>query len=100
MLAGYRKPAHADIFLGSRLAVPAALGVLAATFLGSNAIMGFLIAVGVGFFIPDFWLKWATDRRINQIRMSFLTAWTFLQSVWKRGLVSTRELCASVRSCM
>src|SRR6478672_12299191 len=44
MLAGYRKPAHADIFLGSRLAVPAVLGLLAATFLGSNVIMGFLIA--------------------------------------------------------
>src|SRR5436305_9936821 len=64
MLAGYRKPAHADIFLGSRLAIPAALGVLAATFLGSNVIMGFLIDVGVGFFISYFCLKWSTDQRM------------------------------------
>src|SRR5437870_127078 len=30
MLAGYRRPAHADIFLGSRLAIPAVLGLLVA----------------------------------------------------------------------
>src|SRR5215470_8665362 len=33
MLAGYRKPAHADIFLGSRLALPAALVLLIAVFM-------------------------------------------------------------------
>src|SRR6185503_2048247 len=32
MLAGYRRPAHADIFLGSRLAIPAGLGILVALF--------------------------------------------------------------------
>src|SRR6185369_2482611 len=58
MLAGYRRPAHADIFLGSRLAIPAVLGILVALFMGNNVIMWFLIAVGVGFFAPDFWLKW------------------------------------------
>jgi len=30
MLAGYRKPYHADIFLGMRLALPAVLGLSAA----------------------------------------------------------------------
>src|SRR6266536_2050451 len=44
MLAGYRKPAHADIFLGSRLAIPAVLGLLIALFVGSNTIIFFLIA--------------------------------------------------------
>ena len=86
MLAGYRKPAHADIFLGSRLAIPAALGVLAATFLGSNVIMGFLIAIGVGFFLPDFWLKWATDRRIDRIRMSLPDGLDFLAICLEAGL--------------
>src|ERR1051326_1504634 len=32
MLAGYRKSAHADIYLGMRLAIPAVLGVLIALF--------------------------------------------------------------------
>src|ERR1043166_6523016 len=36
MLAGYRKPAHADIFLGSRLAIPAILGLGIALFVASN----------------------------------------------------------------
>ncbi len=44
MLAGYRKPAHADIFLGCRLAVPAILGLLIALFVSNNAIMYFIIA--------------------------------------------------------
>src|SRR5258708_7184173 len=86
MLAGYRRPAHADIFLGSRLAIPAILGVLVATFMGSNVIMAFFIAVGVGFFLPDFWLKWATDRRIDKIRMSLPDGLDFLAICLEAGL--------------
>src|SRR5437867_11051094 len=59
MLAGYRRPAHADIFLGSKLAIPATLGVLIALFISTNTIIFFLAAVAVGFFVPDFWLGWA-----------------------------------------
>src|SRR6266700_3088744 len=36
MLAGYRKPASADIFLGSRLAFPAVFGVLIALLVSNN----------------------------------------------------------------
>lgn len=86
MLAGYRKPAHADIFLGSRLAIPAALGVLVAMYMGNNVIMWFLIAIGVGFFLPDFWLKWATDRRIDRIRMSLPDGLDFLAICLEAGL--------------
>ncbi len=86
MLAGYRKPAHADIFLGSRLAIPAILGVLVAMFMGSNVIMAFFIAIGVGFFLPDFWLKWATDRRIDKIRMSLPDGLDFLAICLEAGL--------------
>src|SRR5205814_200296 len=62
MLAGYRRPAHADIFLGLRLAIPAVLGVLVALFGGSNTIMLFILAIGLGFFMPDFWLNWKTKQ--------------------------------------
>ena len=55
-LAGYRKPAHADVFLGVRLAIPAILGVLVALFVPTATILFFLMAVALGFFIPDFWL--------------------------------------------
>jgi tight adherence protein C len=86
MLAGYRKPAHADIFLGSRLAVPAVLGVMVALFMGDNVIMYFLIAVGVGFFLPDFWLSWAINRRIDQIRLSLPDGLDFLAICLEAGL--------------
>ena len=36
MLAGYRKPYHADIFLGMRLALPAILGLTAAVTFSNN----------------------------------------------------------------
>jgi tight adherence protein C len=86
MLAGYRKPAHADIFLGSRLAIPAVLGLLVAAFMGDNVIMWFLIAVGLGFFLPDFWLTWATNRRRDKIRMSLPDGLDFLAICLEAGL--------------
>jgi len=86
MLAGYRKPAHADVFAGARLAIPAALGLLVAGFLSSNVIMSFVIAVGAGFFLPDFWLKWATQRRIERIRLSLPDGLDFLAICLEAGL--------------
>ena len=86
MLAGYRKPAHADIFLGLRLAIPAALGFLAAMFGGSNAIMYFMLAVGLGFFAPDFWLNWATNKRRDKIRLSLPDGLDFLAICLEAGL--------------
>ncbi len=86
MLAGYRKPAHADIFLGSRLAIPATLGLLAALFIGNNVILWFLISVGVGFYVPDFWLSWATNKRRDRIRMSLPDGLDFLAICLEAGL--------------
>ena len=86
MLAGYRKPAHADIFLGARLALPAALGLLVALFISTSSIIFFLIAVVVGFFIPDFWLSWAINRRREKIRMSLPDGLDFLAICLEAGL--------------
>jgi tight adherence protein C len=86
MLAGYRSPAHADIFLGARLAIPAALGILIAVFVEDNTIMYFLIAVGLGFFAPDFWLSWAVNRRRDKIRISLPDGLDFLAICLEAGL--------------
>lgn len=86
MLAGYRKPAHADIFLGSRLAIPAALGLLVALFISSNTIIFFLAAIAVGFFIPDFWLGWAINKRRDRIRLSLPDGLDFLAICLEAGL--------------
>jgi tight adherence protein C len=70
MLAGYRKPAHADIFLGVRLALPALLGVSVALLVESNVFLFFIVALVVGFFAPDFWLSHAITKRRERIRLS------------------------------
>ena len=86
MLAGYRKPAHADIFLGCRLAVPAMLGLFIVLFVSNNAIMYFIIAIGLGFLVPDFWLNWAINRRIDNIRLSLPDGLDFLAICLEAGL--------------
>jgi tight adherence protein C len=70
MLAGYRKPHHADIFLGMRLAIPAALGLAVALLVSSGTIVFFLISLVIGFMIPDMWLAYATSRRRDRLRLS------------------------------
>jgi tight adherence protein C len=70
MLAGFRKPAHVDIFLGARLALPVILGCLVAILVTSNTLFLFLLSIIVGFFIPDFWLNRAINKRRERIRLS------------------------------
>ena len=70
MLAGYRKPYHADIFLGMRLALPAILGLTVAVTFSNNTFVIFLFALVTGFFAPDFWLSYATNRRRERLRLS------------------------------
>jgi|ERR1043165_8836079 len=85
MLAGYRKPAHADLFLGSRLALPAILGLVTVTLVSANIIY-FVTALVVGFFIPDFWLGWAINKRREEIRLSLPDGLDFLAICLEAGL--------------
>lgn len=86
MLAGYRNPASADVFLGTRLALPATLGLMIAAFVSDNAIMYFILAVGIGFFVPDFWLSWKIKKRRETIRLSLPDALDFLSICLEAGL--------------
>jgi tight adherence protein C len=86
MLAGYRKPYHADIFLGMRLAVPAVLGLTVALAVSSNTVLFFLLAIVVGFFIPDFWLGHATNRRRQRLKLSLPDALDLLSICMEAGL--------------
>src|SRR5437773_10904191 len=69
MLAGYRKPAHADIFLGARLALPALLGFLVVLLPTGNVLFFFFLTIIIAFFIPDFWLSRAISKRREKIRL-------------------------------
>jgi len=86
MLAGYRKPAHADVFLGARLAIPAIFGLAIALFASNNGILYFMLAIGIGFFLPDFWLSWAVNRRRDKIRLSLPDGLDFLAICLEAGL--------------
>src|SRR5215510_14087194 len=52
--AGYRQPAHVDIFLGARLATPALLCIVCALLIQESLIVFLIIAAVLGFFAPDF----------------------------------------------
>lgn len=86
MLAGYRKPYHADIFLGMRLAVPAVLGLSVALVFSNNVIIFFVLAIVVGFFIPDFWLSHATNRRRQRLKLSLPDSLDLLTICLEAGL--------------
>jgi tight adherence protein C len=86
MLAGYRKPAHADIFLGSRLALPAFAGFSVALISSDNVVLFFIITIVVAFFIPDFWLGYAINKRRNRIRLSLPDSLDMLAICMEAGL--------------
>jgi tight adherence protein C len=86
LLAGYKKSAHADIFLGARLALPALLGFLVAVLVESNTIFFFLLTIVLAFFIPDFWLNHAVKKRREQIRLSLPDALDLLAICMEAGL--------------
>ncbi len=85
-LAGYRKPSHADIFLGVRLAFPAILGVSAAFLFRDNVVIFFLIAIILGFFAPDFWLSHAINSRREQLKLSLPDGLDLLSICLEAGL--------------
>src|SRR5439155_6686333 len=48
--------------------------------------MYFILAVGVGFFAPDFWLSWAINKRRERIRLSLPDGLDFLAICLEAGL--------------
>ena len=86
MLAGYRKPHHADIFLGARLAIPAILGLTVALLVSDNTIVFFLLALALGFFAPDFWLSFAISKRREKLRLSLPDGLDLLSICLEAGL--------------
>ncbi len=85
-LAGYRSPSHADIFLGVRLALPAILGVTTAFIFKDNVVIFFLIAIVLGFFVPDFWLSHAINKRREQLKLSLPDGLDLLSICMEAGL--------------
>lgn len=86
LLAGYRKPYHADLFLGARLVMPAVLGLAAVLLTSDNQVLYFLIALVTGFFVPDFWLSYAINRRRQRLKLSLPDGLDLLAICLEAGL--------------
>ena len=86
MLAGYRRAYHPDVFLGSRLAVPSALGLAVTLVFSENTIFLFLLAVILGFFVPDMWLTYAINKRREKLRLSLPDGLDLLSICLEAGL--------------
>jgi tight adherence protein C len=88
MLAGYRKPIYADVFRGTRLALPALLGL--SVILLFSATEGFFVyfflVIVIGFFLPDFWLNVSINNRRDRIRLSLPDGLDLMSICMEAGL--------------
>jgi len=70
MRAGYREDSHLHLFYGAKVLVPLLLCVaIPLSGHGSN-VMFYLLALGLGYLIPDFWLGRRIKRRQTEIRLA------------------------------
>ena len=90
--AGYRQPAHVDIFLGARLAVPATLCTIVVLVVQESVIVFLVIAAVLGFFAPDFWLAEAIKRRRARIDSSLPDALDLMTICMDAGLSLDQSL--------
>lgn len=86
MLAGYRRPYHADAFLTAKLLLPAMAGLATAFFVHNSVILWFLISVFLAFFVPDFWLTYAINKRRERIRLALPDTLDLLAICMEAGL--------------
>ncbi len=86
VLAGYRKPPHADIFIGARLLLPVMAGLVVAFSVKTNTIFWFGLSVAATIFLPSFWLMHAIKRRQECIRLSLPDALDLLAVCMEAGL--------------
>jgi tight adherence protein C len=86
MLAGYRKPFHADVYVGVRLVLPVVIALSVALWVKNNVILWFVLAVVIAFFLPEFWLARAIRKRREDIRLSLPDALDLLAICMEAGL--------------
>jgi len=90
--AGYRQPAHVDIFLGARLAVPATLCTIVVLVVQESVVLFLVVAAVLGFFAPDFWLAEAIKRRRARIDSSLPDALDLMTICMDAGLSLDQSL--------
>jgi tight adherence protein C len=92
--AGYRQKTCINIFYASKVLVPASLCVVF-TFAGLYAVAGFfpyLMALGLGFLVPDFWLGNRIKARQTNVRLGLPDALDLIVVCVEAGLGVDRAI--------
>jgi tight adherence protein C len=92
--AGYREKAYVNIFYGAKVLVPALLCAVI-TVTGFYAIAGFfpyLMALGLGFLVPDFWLGNKIKARQTNLRLGLPDALDLIVICVEAGLGVDRAI--------
>lgn len=85
-VAGYREPEDVDTFLNAKLLGPV-VGILIATFTGpSNIVFASLLLGAGGFFAPDLFLNWATNKRKRAVSLALPNGLDLLAISMEAGL--------------
>lgn len=87
--AGYRKPSYVNMFYASKVLVPLALAA-GLTVTGAYRFGGpsftYAVALGLGFLLPDFWLRNRTAKRQLNIRLGLPQALDLMVICTEAGL--------------
>ena len=86
MLAGYRRPAAADLFQSIRLVLPVLAAVAVSFWVSHSLWLWLLLAVVVSLLLPDLWLNRAILRRRERIRLALPDALDLLSICMEAGL--------------
>ena len=83
--AGYRAADAAELYFGSRILCPLA-GIILVSFVTSNIMGALFIGGGIGYVLPDMWLRTMIKRRRERIRKGFPDAVDLLAICMDAGL--------------
>jgi len=87
--AGYRKPSYVNMFNAGKVLVPLALAAfltVTGTYRFGGPFFTYSVALGLGFLLPDFWLRNRTAKRQLKIRMGLPQALDLMVICTEAGL--------------
>jgi tight adherence protein C len=84
--AGYRKPAHADLFYMVKILLPVTAALAGAFLIKGNTFFWVVLLAATCFMLPDLWLMRAASARQDEIRLSLPDALDLLVICMEAGL--------------